>query len=93
MHWGSETVAGSGTEFKLTWVDPAPERLVSFVVENDGIVLWGWFADWLRPSYIHMDAAGFTDSFLLAIVEALGDQAAWEDKRQPEVNLDTHASE
>jgi len=87
MQWGSETVNGSGTEFKLSWIDPAPERLVSIVVENTGIVLWGWFAEWMKPSYIRMEAAGLTDAFLLSLVEALGDQAAWEDKRLPELNL------
>jgi len=87
LQWGSEAVASNGTEFKLTWVNPQPERLVSIVVENTGTVLWGWFVDWLRPSYVRMEASGFTDAFLFALVEALGDQAAWEDRRLPELRL------
>ncbi len=85
MRWGSESLSSGGSEFQLSWVDPAPHRTLSMIVEDSGVVLWGWFCDWLRPSYIQMNAAGFTDAYLMSLVAALADQAAWEDKRVPDL--------
>jgi hypothetical protein len=89
IHWASETISSGGTEFQLKWGDPGPARTLSLVVEEAGIVLWGWFSDWLRPRYNQLDAGGFTHDFLLSLVEALGDQLAWENKREPEVRFYT----
>jgi hypothetical protein len=85
MQWGSEELSSGGTEFQLRWVDPEPRRTLSVLVEESGIVLWGWFCDWLRPSYVQMNAAGFTEAYLMSLVVALGDQAAWEDRRVPDL--------
>jgi hypothetical protein len=89
IHWASEPMSSGGTEFQLKWGDPEPARTLSLVVEDAGIVLWGWFAEWLRPKYNQMDAGGLSHDFLLSLVEALGDQIAWQSKREPDVRFYT----
>ncbi len=89
MHWASEALSSGGTEFQLKWGDPGPARTLSIVVEDAGVVLWGWFSDWLRPRYNQIDAGGFSHDFLLSLVEALGNQTAWEHKREPDVRFYT----
>jgi hypothetical protein len=41
MHWAGEAMSEEGAEYKLTWLDPPPERILSILVEADGLVLWG----------------------------------------------------